>query len=94
MQADISIRGGSFGQTLILVNGIRVNDAQSGHHNMDVALPLEAISNIEVLRGSGSTMYGADAVDGVVNDYSRVSDESRTRSSSITPAAESRKPAA
>src|SRR6185295_7647519 len=71
VQGDVSIRGGSFGQTLILVNGMRVNDAQSGHHNMDVALPLEAISNIEVLRGSGSTMYGADAVAGVVNIITR-----------------------
>src|SRR5262245_5704567 len=35
VQADVSIRGGSFGQTLVLVDGVRLNDAQSGHHNMD-----------------------------------------------------------
>src|SRR5229473_399773 len=67
VQADLSIRGGTFGQTLILVDGLRMNDAQSGHHNMDIPLPLEAISRIEVLRGSGSTLYGSDAVGGVVN---------------------------
>jgi iron complex outermembrane receptor protein len=67
VQADLSIRGGAFGQTLVLVDGQRMNDAQSGHHNMDIPLPLEAFSRIEVLRGSGSTLYGSDAVAGVVN---------------------------
>jgi iron complex outermembrane receptor protein len=67
VQSDISIRGGGFGQTLVLINGLRVNDAQSGHHNMDIPVPLEGISRIEVLRGSGSTLYGSDAVGGVIN---------------------------
>src|SRR5689334_163291 len=67
VQADLSIRGSSFGQTLILLNGIRLNDAQSGHHNMDIPIPLESIDRIEVMRGSGSAMYGSDAVAGVVN---------------------------
>jgi len=67
VQADISIRGSSFGQTLVLLNGQRLNDPQSGHHNMDIPVPMEAVSRVEVLRGSGSTMYGSDAVAGVVN---------------------------
>src|SRR6266446_5592907 len=67
VQTDLSIRGGTFGQTLVLVDGQRMNDAQSGHHNMDIPLPLEAISRIEVLRGSGSTLYGSDATGGVIN---------------------------
>ena len=67
VQSDISIRGASFGQTLVLLNGIRINDAQSGHHNMDLPVPPEGISRVEVLRGSGSTMYGSDAVGGVIN---------------------------
>jgi iron complex outermembrane receptor protein len=67
VQSDLSIRGGTFGQTLLLIDGQRVNDAQSGHHNMDIPLPLEALSQIEVLRGSGSTLYGSDAIGGVVN---------------------------
>jgi iron complex outermembrane receptor protein len=56
VQADLSIRGSGFGQTLVLLNGQRLNDAQSGHHNMDIPVPLEAVSRVEVLRGSGSTM--------------------------------------
>jgi iron complex outermembrane receptor protein len=67
VQTDVSIRGSSFGQTLVLLNGQRLNDAQSGHHNMDIPVPVEAVSRVEVLRGSGSTMYGSDAVGGVIN---------------------------
>lgn len=71
VQTDLSIRGSSFGQTLILLNGLRLNDVQSGHHNMDLPLPLESIQRIEVLKGSGSTLYGSDAVGGVVNIITR-----------------------
>lgn len=67
IQGDISIRGGSFAQTLVLLNGIRLNDAQSAHHNLDLPLPLEAVEEVQVLHGSGSTQYGSDAVTGVVN---------------------------
>jgi iron complex outermembrane receptor protein len=67
LQGDLSIRGGGFGQTLVLMDGLRMNDVQSGHHNLDIPTPLEAITRIEVLKGSGSTMYGSDAVGGVVN---------------------------
>jgi len=66
-QADLSIRGATFEQSLVLLNGFRVNDAQTGHHDLDIPLPLEAISRIEVLRGAGSTLYGADAAGGTVN---------------------------
>ncbi|SPE42865.1 TonB-dependent receptor [Candidatus Sulfopaludibacter sp. SbA3] len=67
VQTDLSIRGGSFGQTLVLLNGLRLNDAQTGHHDMDIPVPLEAVTQVEVLRGSGSSMYGSDATAGVVN---------------------------
>lgn len=67
MQADLSIRGGTFGQTLVLLDGLRLNDPQSGHHSLDLPVPLEAISRIEVLRGSGSANYGSDAMAGAVN---------------------------
>jgi len=67
IQGDLSIRGGSFGQTLVLLDGMRMNDSQSGHHNLNLPIPMESIETVEVLRGSGSTLYGADAVGGVVN---------------------------
>jgi len=67
VQNDLSIRGSGSSQTLVLLNGMRIDDAQSGHHNMDIPLPLDAISRVEVLQGSGSTMYGSDAVGGAIN---------------------------
>ena len=66
VQGDLSIRGGGFGQTLVLLNGLRLNDVQSGHHNMDIPVPLDSVARVEVMRGSGSTLYGSDAVGGVV----------------------------
>jgi hypothetical protein len=67
VQTDLSIRGATFEQSLVLVNGLRMNDAQSGHHDMDLPLPAEAVSRIEILHGAGSTLYGADAMGGAVN---------------------------
>jgi iron complex outermembrane receptor protein len=67
VQGDISLRGGSFQQTLVLLNGLRINDAQTSHHNLDLPVPLDALGEIEVLHGAGSTLYGADALSGVVD---------------------------
>jgi vitamin B12 transporter len=66
-QSDISIRGASFEQTLVLLNGFRINDAETSHFNLDVPVPLEALSTIDVLHGTGSTLYGSDAIGGVVD---------------------------
>ena len=79
LQSDLTIRGGSFGQTLILLNGVRLNDAQSGHHNLDIPVPLESIEKVEILKGSGSTRYGSDAVGGVVNLITRQPEASELR---------------
>jgi iron complex outermembrane receptor protein len=67
VQADLSIRGSSYEQTLVLLNGLRINDAETSHFNLDVPVPLDALSGAYVLHGAGSTLYGADAVSGVVN---------------------------
>jgi len=66
-QADLVLRGGSFAQTLVLLNGFRINDSQTAHHNLDLPLPLEAIDSIQVLEGAGSTLHGVDALSGVVD---------------------------
>ncbi len=67
VQSDLSIRGGTFGQTLVMVDGMRLNDPQTGHHSLNLPVTMEALERVEVLRGSGSTLYGADAVGGAVN---------------------------
>src|ERR1039458_5728295 len=66
-QADLVLRGGSFEQTLVLLNGFRINDAQTSHHNLDLPIPLEAMDSIQVLEGAGSTLHGVDALSGVVD---------------------------
>ena len=67
VQADLTIRGSTFGQTLVLLNGLRMNDVQTGHHNMDLPVPDDSIERIEILRGAGSTFYGSDATGGSIN---------------------------
>lgn len=71
MQTDFSVRGAGFGQVLVLVDGVRLNDAQSGHHNGDIPVPLDAIERIEVLHGVGSSLFGADAFGGTINVITR-----------------------
>jgi len=66
-QADLVLRGGSFEQTLVLLNGFRINDAQTSHHNLDLPVPLEAMDSIQVMEGAGSTLHGVDALSGVVD---------------------------
>ncbi len=66
-QADLVLRGGSFEQTLVLLNGFRINDAQTSHHNLDLPVPLEAMESIQVLQGAGSALHGVDALSGVVD---------------------------
>jgi len=71
VQSDFAVRGANFGQMLVLVDGARLNDAQSGHHNGDIPVPLDAVERIEILLGPGSAMFGADAFGGTVNVITR-----------------------
>jgi iron complex outermembrane receptor protein len=70
-QADVSIRGATFGQSLVLLDGIRLNDAQSGHHNAEVPLPIAALDRIEIVTGPASAVHGADALGGTITFVSR-----------------------
>ena len=67
MQADLYIRGGSFDQTLLLIDGIKVEDPQTGHHTMNMTLPLEVIEKIEITKGSSGRIYGQNAFTGAIN---------------------------
>jgi len=76
VQADVAIRGSSFEQTLILVDGVNVSDSQTGHHNLDLPVNLEDVERIEVLKGPGARMYGQNAMAGVINIITRDFDHS------------------
>lgn len=77
-QGDISIRGSSFQQNLVLLDGIRMNDPQTAHHNMDLPLTILDIERLDVLRGPYSSVYGPDAYAGAVNIITRRPDKDRT----------------
>jgi iron complex outermembrane receptor protein len=66
-QADVSIDGGSFEQTLILLNGVKISDVQTAHHSMNIPVPLAAIERIEVLKGPAARIYGINALTGAIN---------------------------
>ncbi len=70
-QADLSVRGGTFEQVLILVDGIPLSDPQTGHHLTDLFLRPGDLERVEVLRGPGSAAFGAGAFAGVVNLVTR-----------------------
>ncbi|MCK4836344.1 MAG: TonB-dependent receptor [Candidatus Aminicenantes bacterium] len=64
---DLSMRGSNFEQVLMLVNGIPMNNPQTGHFNSGLAFTVQDIERIEIIRGGSSTTYGAGAFAGVVN---------------------------
>ncbi len=67
VQSDVSIRGSSFDQVLILLNGVSINDPQTGHHNLNLPVSLDAIERIEILEGPASRVYGLNAFSGAIN---------------------------
>jgi iron complex outermembrane receptor protein len=67
VQSDISLRGSSFDQVLILLNGIPQNDPQTGHHNLNLPVSFDAIDRIEILEGPASRLYGPNAFSGAIN---------------------------
>jgi len=71
VQADVSIRGGTFEQTLILIDGIKITDPQTGHHNMNLPISFSQVERVEILKGQGSRIYGANAFGGVMNIISK-----------------------
>jgi outer membrane cobalamin receptor len=77
VQSDFALRGATFGQTLVLLNGVRLNDSQTGHHNGDIPVPLDQIERIEIVMGPGSSLYGADAFGGTINVITRRSGTDR-----------------
>lgn len=73
-----SIRGihtGNNAQVLLTINGIPLKDAYSGSRLSTFRLPVANISRIEVIRGPGSAVHGADAFAGVINVITKDADE-------------------
>lgn len=67
MQSDLYIRGGNFDQTLVLIDGVKMDDPQTGHHSMNAILSLDNIERIEVIKGPAARIYGQNAFTGAIN---------------------------
>ena len=78
----IFLRGAANNQTVVLIDGVRVGSATSGAANLDT-LPLERIERIEILRGASTALYGADAIGGVIQIFTRQPSELLSLSASI-----------
>jgi iron complex outermembrane receptor protein len=82
-QTDISIDGGTSEQTIVLINGVKMIDAQTAHNMMNIPIPLSAIDHIEVLRGAAARVFGINALTGAINIVTK-----KERHSSITAIAQ------
>ena len=67
VQGDLYIRGGGFDQTLLLVDGMKMDDVQTGHHTLNMILPLYLIERIEIIKGPAARIFGQNAFNGAIN---------------------------
>lgn len=67
VQSDINIRGAGFEQNTAMIDGIKMNDPQTGHHTMDLPLTSFDVEQVEILKGPASSLYGANSFGGVID---------------------------
>jgi len=67
VQSDIYVRGGGFDHTLLLIDGIKVDDPQTGHHTLNAIIPLDMIERVEILKGAAGRVYGQNAFTAAIN---------------------------
>lgn len=72
VQTDLSIRGGTFDQIALLLNGINICDPQTGHNAVELPVELSEIERIEVLLGPAARVYGTSSLLGAVNIVTRI----------------------
>ena len=75
IQSDVNMRGGSFEQVLIVIDGIPLRDPQTAHYLMEIPLAINDIEKIEILKGGGSSFFGANAMTGVIHIITKKSDK-------------------
>lgn len=83
-QSDIVMRGGTFQQVLVLIDGLKINDPITGHFSSYIPITPSEIERIEILRGPAASVYGAEAVGGVINIISKVYHKYKTEKKNTT----------
>jgi vitamin B12 transporter len=76
IQSDVSIRGSTFDQVLILLNGMPLSDPQTGHHALNIPVDLQDVDRIEILKGPAARKYGQNAFAGAINIITKVEKKS------------------
>lgn len=79
VQSDISLRGGSYDQVLILINGVQMNDAQTGHNSLNIPVDLSSVERIEVIKGPAARRFGQNAYTGAINIITKTSAEEKAK---------------
>ena len=67
VQGDLYVRGGGFDQTLLLIDGMKMDDIQTGHHTLNMIIPLFLIDRIEIIKGPAARIFGQNAFNGAIN---------------------------
>jgi len=78
-QSDIVIRGGTFQQVLVIIDGIKLNDPLTGHFSMYIPIHPSEIERIEILKGASAAIWGSEAVGGVVNIITKTFSAGKSR---------------
>lgn len=78
-QADISMRGGTFDQVLILLNNVNITDPRTGHANLDLPIDLTMIDRIELLQGTSMNLFGLSAFSGAINIITNSTDKKQVK---------------
>ena len=71
IQTDISVRGGTFDQVTILLNGVNITNPQTGHHSAEFPVSMNDVERIEVLEGPAARVFGTSAFTGAINVVTR-----------------------
>lgn len=74
IQTDISIRGGTFDQITVLLNGVNINNPQTGHLTTDFPVSMDDIERIEILEGPAARVFGTSAFNGAINIVTKGAD--------------------
>lgn len=79
VQTDISIRGGTFDQITLLLNGVNITSPHTGHLSADFPVSMQDVERVEILEGPAARLFGTSAFSGAINIVTRCDDSTSGR---------------